>query len=91
MQSEEVEALIRTSFPDAQIYVEGEGCDFSAIVISDQFEGCLPVQKQKQVLATVSGNLASGELHAMSVRAYTPAEWQQKKVTDSAAGLIQIK
>ena len=91
MKTEEVEALVRPAFPDAQIYVEGEGCDFAVVVISEQFEGCTPVQKQKQVLASFKENLASGELHALSVKAYTPAEWKQKTApSNSGNDFIQI-
>jgi len=34
--------------------------------------------------------LASGKLHAVSVKAYTPAEWLEKQ-TNKEQGLLQIQ
>lgn len=81
MRQEEVIALILAGFPDAQIQVEGEDCNFSALVISPAFSGMNLLKKQKAVLATVKQQIISGELHAMSVKAYTPEEWEQHKST----------
>ena len=68
--------------------MEGEGCDFSAIVVSESFQGLSTVKRQQQVLAAVAGWLGTGELHAFTVRAYTRAEWQNSQ---AAPGLVQIQ
>jgi len=75
MQPEQVVALIKTGIPDAEVLIDGEGCNFSVQVISPQFAGLSLVKKQQAVLATVKEQIKSGELHAMSVKAYTPDEW----------------
>jgi len=77
MKQEEVIALIKADFPDAEILVEGADCNFSCVVICSKFEGLGLLQKQKAVLATVKEQIASGELHAMSVKAYTPQQWAE--------------
>lgn len=79
MDITQVKALIQPHIPDSEILLEGEGCNFSIIVISEQFEGLSLVKKQQQVLATLSDKIASGELHAITVKAYTPDEWKQKQ------------
>ncbi len=81
MEITEVKALIQPHIPNAEIQLEGEGCNFSIIVISDQFEGLSLVKKQQKVLATLSDKIATGELHAITVKAYTPDEWQHKQAT----------
>lgn len=83
MEITEVKALIQPHIQDAEILLEGEGCNFSIVVISDQFEGLSLVKKQQKVLATLSDKIATGELHAITVKAYTPNEWQQKQATAS--------
>ena len=75
MQAEQVVALIQTGIPDAVVHIDGEGCNFSVQVVSAQFAGLSLVKKQQLVLATVKEQIKSGELHAMSVKAYTPEEW----------------
>lgn len=90
MRSEEIRQAIESAIPGAQVYLEGEGCDFSAIVISEGFAGLPPVKRQQSVLAPVTVWLSSGALHAFSVRAYTPEEWANRQ-SGAAGGLVQIQ
>ncbi len=76
MQQSEVEALVKNAIPDAQVTVEGEGCSFTIHVVSESFEGQMPVKRQKAVMAPFADLIASGELHALSVKAKTPKEMQ---------------
>ena len=64
--------------------IEEFGADaFSSVVLSEQFQGTSTVARQRRVLATVKEKLATGELHAMSVKAYTPEEWREKQAAGS--------
>ena len=74
MEVEAVKQQILAGIPDAQVSVEGEDCSFTVTVVSEQFKGKLPVARQKSVLGIFKQQLASGELHALSVRALTPDE-----------------
>ena len=78
MENSEVERLIKAGLPDAEVHVSGEGCDFQAVVISPQFEGKLPVARQKLVYATLGDLITSGALHAVTIKAYTPEQWAQQ-------------
>ena len=75
MESSEVNRLIEAELPGCELTVSGEGCSFSVVVVSDRFEGLSPVQRQQKVLAAVKEPLASGALHALSMKVYTPSEW----------------
>lgn len=88
MDTGQIEQAIEAALPGARVYLDGEGCNFSAIVISDVFAGLTPVKRQQQVLGAVAGWLATGELHAFSVKTYTGQEWENR---ESAAGLVQIQ
>ena len=80
MEREQVIALIREVVPNAsEIAVDGADCDFSALVLSEEFDGVSQVKRQQQILARFSDVLATGELHALSVKAHTPSEWQAKQ------------
>ncbi|MFV8818410.1 BolA family protein [Haliea sp. E17] len=80
MDSSEVLRRIREAVPAAaDIQVEGADCDFTALVLSEDFAGVSQVKRQQQVLVSFADVLGSGELHALSVKAYTPAEWQAKQ------------
>lgn len=75
MEIIEVRDLIRKGIEDAEVIVEGEGCSFSVVVVSIRFAACSLLKKQQMVLDTVKEPLATGELHAITVKAYTPEEW----------------
>ena len=76
MQPEEIQRLIEAGLPGSRAIVEGDGSHFQAVVVSDEFSGKSLVQKQKLVYATVNDKIASGELHALSIKTYTSDEWE---------------
>ncbi len=74
MEVDVVKARIIAGIPDATVTVQGEDCSFTVTVVSEQFAGKLPVARQRMVMAPFTQELASGELHAISIEAVTPAE-----------------
>lgn len=79
MEIAEVQGLIQTGLPGSQTFVEGEGCSFSVVVVSEAFDGLSPVKRQQKVLETVREQLGTGALHAISMKVYTPPEWQREQ------------
>jgi acid stress-induced BolA-like protein IbaG/YrbA len=78
METEALATLIRQGMPGAHVEVTGDGRHFEAVVVSDQFNGKTPVQKQRLVIATVRPQVESGELHALSIKTFTPAQWREQ-------------
>jgi acid stress-induced BolA-like protein IbaG/YrbA len=58
--------------------VVGDGQHFEAVVVSDAFSGKSRVQRHQLVYQTL-GNRMRGEIHALSMKTYTPEEWQSQK------------
>jgi len=85
----EVEALIGTAFPKAQIAIQGQGCDLKIRVVDDQFAGLSMVKQHQAVMATLTEPLASGRLHAVTLKTFTTAQWQAAQPA-TQAGLLQI-
>ena len=77
MEISEIQQLIEAGLPGATVTVTGDGSHFQAVVVSDAFEGKSLVAKQKMVYATVNEHITSGELHAFTIKAYTPTEWDK--------------
>lgn len=78
METDVVEKLIRDGMPGAEVNVTGDGSHFEAIVVSDVFAGKNLLQKQRLVMATVRPQLESGELHALSIKTFTPEQWAEQ-------------
>jgi acid stress-induced BolA-like protein IbaG/YrbA len=75
MQAYEIEELIRASFPNARIVVEGDdGVHMSAMVIDESFRGMNRVQQQRAVYAALKGRMdgPSGQLHALALTTRAP-------------------
>lgn len=76
MDIKSLQDLLQSGLPHATIEVDGDGYHFEARIISDEFEGKNLVQRQQMVYSVVNAEIASGELHALSFKTYTPTEWQ---------------
>ena len=75
MTPEQVKNLIEKGIPGAEVRVTGEGGKFEATIVSDAFENLSMLKEHQLVFRTVHAEIASGELHALTIKAYTPAEW----------------
>lgn len=74
MTPEKIQQIIASHMPDAAVQVSGGEGKFIAEVTSDAFEGLTPIKRHKMVYACVNDEIASGELHALTIVARTPAE-----------------
>ncbi|MCE8008066.1 BolA/IbaG family iron-sulfur metabolism protein [Aestuariivita sp.] len=75
MHARQIEDLLRESFPNARIVVEGEdGVHMSAMVVDESFRGKNRVQQQRAVYAALKGKMdgPSGELHALALTTRVP-------------------
>jgi len=85
MDPQEIITRIHTLYPGARIDVAGENCSFELFVIDDAFGGMGTLQRQRPILALFTDELASGKLHALSVKARTPVEQQAE------GGLVSLQ
>ncbi|MDA7424443.1 BolA/IbaG family iron-sulfur metabolism protein [Thalassococcus lentus] len=75
MGRQEIESLLRETFPDAKIVVEGDdGVHMSAMVEDESFRGKNRVQQQRAVYAALKGKMdgPAGELHALALTTRVP-------------------
>ena len=76
MDIEEIKRLLQAALCDCEITVESEGSHLNVGVVGEVFEGKRPVQRQQLVYAALNEQIASGAVHAVNMKLYTPAEWQ---------------
>ncbi|MDH3712307.1 MAG: BolA/IbaG family iron-sulfur metabolism protein [Gammaproteobacteria bacterium] len=68
--------MIEDGIEGARASVTGDGSKFEAVVISETFTGLSQVKKHQMVYRIFSAELASGAMHALTIKAYTPSEWE---------------
>jgi stress-induced morphogen len=75
---EQVAALIKAGLPDAEVQVQdltGTRDHYQVVVVSAQFAGKRLIQQHQLVNSAVQQEMVSGELHALTMKTYTPEEW----------------
>lgn len=78
MTAEELQTLIAAGLPCTHCTVEGDGRHWYATLVSSAFEGLRPIQRHQRVYATLGHRIKSGEVHALSMKTFTPAEWAKR-------------
>ncbi|MCG8016527.1 MAG: BolA/IbaG family iron-sulfur metabolism protein [Candidatus Thiodiazotropha sp. 'RUGA'] len=74
MNEQDLMHRIKQLYPDAEISVAGESCSFEVNVTTPAFADMKSLQRQRSILTLFNQEIASGELHALTVRAKTPDE-----------------
>ena len=77
MQADEIKQMIEAGIEGVSAQVTGEGSHFDAKVIGACFEGKSMVQQQKMVYAVLNSHIVSGEIHALTIKTFTPEQWAQ--------------
>jgi acid stress-induced BolA-like protein IbaG/YrbA len=77
MNANDVQQLIAAGLPGAHIRVESDdNTHFAAVIVAPQFAGKRMIQRHQLVYATL-GELMGREIHALSIEAHAPEEWQE--------------
>ena len=74
MDVSEVRDLVLAAFPESDVDVELAGGHYTVSVISGAFAGVRSVARQQRVYAPLASAIAAGHMHAVNIRAMTPAE-----------------
>jgi acid stress-induced BolA-like protein IbaG/YrbA len=75
MEPIEISKLIEAAFENSTVKVIGDGSHFEALVVATEFEGKRTLARHQLVYKSL-GELVGNEIHALSIRALTPEEWQ---------------
>lgn len=75
-----IKTLLELAIPDAEVLVEGGSGKYTVTVVTDRFEGMRPVAKQQLVYGPLNPHIATGEIHAVTMRTLTKEEWRKIKL-----------
>ncbi|MFT3856199.1 MAG: BolA family protein [Aquabacterium sp.] len=70
----EVQHYIAAGLPCAHLEVEGDGQHFFATIVSAEFEGKTRIGRHQRVYQAL-GDRMREQIHALSMKTLTPAEW----------------
>ena len=75
MNAEQLQQLISAGLPCDHLTVEGDGRHWFATIVSPAFEGKRLIQRHQLVYGTLGQKMHTDEVHALSMKTLTPAEW----------------
>ncbi len=79
MDELQIVQLIESGLSDVEATVKGDGSHFEARVVGQCFEGKSLVQQQKIVYAALSQHITNGDIHALTIKCFTPEQWEKAK------------
>ncbi|PMH42527.1 BolA family transcriptional regulator [Vibrio sp. 10N.286.49.B3] len=79
MDCAQVKELLDTALNLEEIMVKGEGSHYEVIAVDLCFDGMSRVKKQQLIYAPLMEYIQRNDIHAVSIKAYTPAEWARDK------------
>ena len=75
---ESIQQDIAQNMATTHLTVVGDGQHFEAVVVSDEFAGKNRITRHQIVYQTL-GERMRGEIHALSMKTYTPEEWESSR------------
>lgn len=78
MDPEDIKAVLQEALIGCDIEVGGDGRHFELRVIGDIFEGERTIKRQQRVYAVLNPLIASGGIHAVNMKLFTPTEWASR-------------
>lgn len=79
MTSDDIQQRLRDALELDEVIVKVDGSHANITAVGELFADMSRVKKQQTVYAPLKEMIASGELHAVSIKTYTPTEWQREK------------
>ena len=74
---EQVKRYIEDGLPCDHLEVSGDGQHFEAVIVSPEFRGKNMVQQHQRVYQAL-GTRMYAEIHALSMKTFTPEDWAKR-------------
>ncbi|UFH69113.1 BolA family iron metabolism protein IbaG [Morganella morganii] len=79
MDTNEIKQVLMDKLALTEAIVTGDGSHFQVIAVGDLFDGMSRVKQQQAVYAPLMEYIADNRIHALSIKAYTPAQWERDR------------
>lgn len=78
MEPNQVEELLTAELKLEHVKVKASGTHYEVVAVGECFDGASRVKKQQLVYGPLMDKISDGTIHAVSIRAFTPAEWKRE-------------
>lgn len=75
----QVKQILDDALSLEEIHVKGEGSHYEVVAVDAMFDGMSRVKKQQLIYAPLMEYIQRNDIHAVSIKTYTPEEWARDK------------
>ncbi|HDS3371162.1 TPA: BolA family iron metabolism protein IbaG [Escherichia coli] len=75
MENNEIQSVLMNALSLQEVHVSGDGSHFQVIAVGELFDGMSRVK----IYGPLMEYIADNRIHAVSIKAYTPAEWARDR------------
>ncbi|CDL79180.1 BolA family iron metabolism protein IbaG [Xenorhabdus cabanillasii] len=79
MDTNEIKKVLMEKLVLDEVIVSGDGSHFQVIAVGEIFGELSRVKQQQAVYAPLMEYIADNRIHALSIKTYTPAQWQRDR------------
>lgn len=79
MDSTQVQQILNDALNLEELHVKGEGSHYEVVAVDVCFDGMSRVKKQQMIYAPLMEYIQRNDIHAVSIKAFTPDEWARDK------------
>ena len=79
MENNEIQSVLMNALSLQEVHVSGDGSHFQLIPGAELFDGMCRVTEEMTVYGPLMEYIADNRIHAVSIKAYTPAEWARDR------------
>jgi acid stress-induced BolA-like protein IbaG/YrbA len=84
MTASQLQRILAQNIACQHLVVDGDGRHWMAEIVSAEFHGFSRIRRHQHVYAALGERIQTNEVHALSIKAFTPAEWAAKATTATA-------
>lgn len=74
MDTTAIKQALQSALANCEVELTAEGSNLNLVIVSDDFAGLSRVKRQQKVYSLLNDRIASGEIHAVSMRTLTRDE-----------------
>jgi acid stress-induced BolA-like protein IbaG/YrbA len=79
LDSAQVKQILNDALSLQEIHVKGENSHYEVVAVDACFEAMSRVKKQQLVYTPLMEYIQRNDIHAVSIKAFTPDEWARDK------------
>ncbi len=80
----EIKSLLEQALELEEVHVTSEGTHFKIVAVGECFDGMSRIKQQQAIYGPLMDRVTSGELHAITIKTFTPTQWKREKVFNMA-------